>query len=223
MAMDDPNLEEEATAEETSSNRNFLIAAAALGVLFVLTLLFVVGFVVFVRPGQVAANQTAVAQINATNAVIQQTNDAQLTEAARPTSTPTFTETPVPTATETPVPPTNTPPPTDTAPPPTETATAPTPEGGAEAGTPGTPGTPEGAAATASPTRLGGATATGTLRTATPIVAALTRTPATATATPTQLSNTGFADEFGLPGLIALALGLVVVVVVVRRLRTSLR
>ncbi len=221
MAMDDPNLEQDAPAEEASSNRNFIIAAGALGVGFILILGVMLAFLFLVRPGQQAANQTAVAERNATNAAIEAVNNAQLTEEARPTNTPTPTDTPLPTATDTPVPPTDTPPPTATVPP-TDTLAPSLSEtpGGAAGGT-GTPGTPGGpAAVTATPTRVGTAAATGA-RTATPIVGSLTRTPATAT--PSALSNTGFADDFGLPGLIALALGLIVVVIIVRRLRLSLR
>jgi hypothetical protein len=43
----------------------------------------------------------------------------------------------------------------------------------------------------------------------------------TTTPTTTQLPNTGFADDFGIPGMIALAAALVVVIFLARRLRTA--
>lgn len=213
MSNEDPVLEEDGAAEDVGTNRTFLIAAAGLGIIFIIALIAIVGVVFLWRPAQQSASLTQIAARQAENAAIEATNSAIQTEAARPTDTPPPTDTPVPSdtpvPTETPAPPTETPAPPSETPAPTDTA-----------------GTPEGPAqATASPTRLGGtAAATGTgVRTATPIVGALTRTPATATATPRQLSNTGFADDLGLPGLIALALGLVAVVIIVRRLRVSLR
>lgn len=44
---------------------------------------------------------------------------------------------------------------------------------------------------------------------------------ATVIATSTALPDTGFADQFGLPGLIGLALALVVIIFLARRLRTN--
>lgn len=44
---------------------------------------------------------------------------------------------------------------------------------------------------------------------------------ATVIATSTALPDTGFADDFGLPGLFGLALGLVLIIFLVRRLRTN--
>ncbi|RPJ50306.1 MAG: LPXTG cell wall anchor domain-containing protein, partial [Chloroflexi bacterium] len=41
------------------------------------------------------------------------------------------------------------------------------------------------------------------------------------TGTATALPSTGFAEDIGLPGLFGLALGLVLVIVLVRRLRLS--
>jgi hypothetical protein len=51
---------------------------------------------------------------------------------------------------------------------------------------------------------------------------AQTRTQAAVlTATATRLPNSGFADDVGLPGLFGMALGLVVLIVLVRRMRLS--
>lgn len=218
MATEEPIRDEpDVVVEEGgANNRNFLIILAALGGLGLLILIAIVAFAFFVLPQQRNARATETAGRLATNAVIQATNEAinaagtqaaidqaatasfLATEAARPTDTAT----PLPTNTATPVPPTETP------------TVGPT-------NTPGTPGTPEGGqAGTVTPTPLGtGAAATRT-RTPTPLVGALTRTPA---ATPTALAATGFAEEAGVPGLIIAALGLVAVVVVVRRLRMGLR
>lgn len=240
MATDDPRpdtFEDEAPLpEETGSNRTFLIILAALGGLGVLILIAILAFAFLWLPGQRNARATEIAARQATNAAVIATNDmiraeqtraavaqqetanALATEVARPTDTPT----PLPTDT-----PTATPLPTDTP------TLAPTPEGAAGGGTPGTPetpatpGTPEtgagGGGATATPTRIGGVSP-GT-PSPTPLVGALTRTPATATATATRsaLSNTGFLDDFGVPGMVALAAGLIGVVLILRYLRASLR
>ena len=48
-------------------------------------------------------------------------------------------------------------------------------------------------------------------------LAALSTVPPTSTALP----NTGFADEFGLPGIVVMALAFVIVILLARRLRTS--
>jgi len=40
-------------------------------------------------------------------------------------------------------------------------------------------------------------------------------------ATSTALPNTGFADEVGLPGLFGLALGLILIIFLARRLRSN--
>lgn len=50
-------------------------------------------------------------------------------------------------------------------------------------------------------------------------VAAVTVTTGTVIATSTALPNTGFADDVGLPGMFGLALALVIVIFLVRRLR----
>lgn len=50
---------------------------------------------------------------------------------------------------------------------------------------------------------------------------AVARLTATAMVTPTGLAKTGFADEVGLPGLVVLAVALVVVILLARRLRKA--
>lgn len=230
MATDDPRPDtfedETPLPEETGSNRTFLIILAALGGLGVLILIAILAFAFLWLPGQRNARATEIAARQATNAAViatnemilaeqtraavaqQETANALATEVARPTDTPT----PLPTDT-----PTATPLPTDTP------TLAPTPEGITGGGTPGTPETGGGGGGTATPTRIGGG-GPGT-PSPTPLVGALTRTPATATATATRsaLSNTGFLDDVGVPGMVALAAGLIGVVLILRYLRTSLR
>ena len=90
--------------------------------------------------------------------------------------------------------------------------------------------TPSPNTATASPTPVlaptdtpaSGSQATQDPRTAT-VSALLTQQAGGLTASPTstQLPNTGFADDVGIPGMIALAAALVVVIFLARRLRTA--
>ncbi len=209
---------EGAAPEGAQSRRTFIIAAAALGGLFVIGLVCLGLYAFVIGPQQRAAALTQAAAINATNQVIlaqntqlaqAQTQEAAATATPPPTATAApATPTPVVAATDTatvPPPPTNTPAPTDTSPPPAGATVSPTPSGG-----PGTLRAPTAGGPTATPTRIGAATST-------PLVGGL-RTP-----TPTQLPGTGFADEAGVPQLILLGLALVAVVVVARRLRLSLR
>ncbi len=90
--------------------------------------------------------------------------------------------------------------------------------------------TPAAITATSSPTPVlaptdtpaGAVQATTDPRTAT-VSALLTQQAGGSTATPTAtgLPDTGFADDFGIPGMIALAAALVVVIFLARRLRTA--
>ncbi|MFN2152968.1 MAG: hypothetical protein ACK2T5_15290 [Anaerolineales bacterium] len=96
--------------------------------------------------------------------------------------------------------------------------------------TPTVTNTPAPVTVTASPTPVlaptdtpaGAAAATQDPRTAT-VSALLTQQAGGLTTTPTatQLPNTGFADDVGIPGMIALAAALVVVIFLARRLRTA--
>lgn len=195
MSTEDPLYNDDAAAEETAPNRTFLFVAGALGVGFVLMVLVILGFVFYVRPGQVAANQTQVAARQAENAAIEATNAQivmQMTSEAVPSNT---------------------------LPAPTAAAALPTGTSAAKATAPAL-STPQSAAGiTATPTRLSGAAS------ATPKAGATTAaTHAAPTATPPrELANTGFGDEAGLPALLAAAAGLVVLVVAARRLRHGLR
>jgi flagellar biogenesis protein FliO len=105
--------------------------------------------------------------------------------------TATPTRTPVPTATPTPV------------------GTTPAPAAA----------TPTPVVAQASPTPAAMINATAFALTATSI--ALTSAAAVPSVQPTSLAQTGFADQVGLPGLLALAVLLIVVIFLARRLRQS--
>ncbi len=198
MGMNDfDNLDfEDVSSEETistsrGSNRTFLIVAGILGGILLIALLAIAAYAVLYLPSRGPAEQTQVAGINATNTAVAE--EAQLTAIAKQiTATPTFTATLPPTAT-----------PTIT---PSSTATpvlAPT-----NTPVPVDEGTPDPAA--------------------TETVAALLTQQAggggdgpTLVPTSTALPDTGFADDFGVPGLVLVAGVLMVIIILSRRLRTS--
>ena len=166
----DNNLD--ATPPEENSNRTFLIAAGILGAIVLLSLACIAGYVLILRPQQLAR------QALVTSA--QSTQAAQIGDAL----TATFQAQIVPTAT---LPPTQTP-----------------------------------VVAQASPT-LVASTPTTDPATAT-VGATLTQAVmAQQTIVPTSsaLPGTGIADEFGFPGLVVLALALVVIILLARRLRAA--
>lgn len=190
----------EVTSEplEQGENRTFVIAAAALGALIILSLICLGVYALVLqprqrqaaieRPTEIMLTNTAVA-VGLTEAALEQiatftplpTNTPQPSATPRPTNTSSPTPTPVivlPTATRTPTPFTT----LATVGP--ETATA-------------------AAQQTATALALGGGAATPT------------RTP-----TPTALPTTGFGDEVGLPGLAGLAAVFLAVIILSRRLRT---
>ncbi|MGB2957195.1 MAG: hypothetical protein WBB64_14650 [Anaerolineales bacterium] len=198
MGMNDfDNLEfEEMDSEETiassrGSNRTFLVVAGILGGILLIALLAIAGYALVILPGRDTGQQTQVAEINATNTAIAE--GAQLTALVmRGTITPTFTAT-LPPATET------------LTPGPTNTATA----------------TP-----VLAPTNTPEPTSEGTQDPGTATVAALLTQQAeegeeTPIPTATALPETGFADDFGVPGLLLVAGVLMVVIILSRRLRVS--
>lgn len=174
-----------------ADNRTFLLVAGALGGLILLTLVCMAVFMLRGRSGG-STRQAEVATINAQNTqVAEAMAKTQLAQAW----TPTFT------ATAPPVTPTATPTavvamPTDTPTPAPPTATS----------------TPDARQATVSALQT---------------IQALTQTPqsggagASGTPTTTELPNTGFADEVGLPGLAIGAVALLLVIFVARRLRNA--
>lgn len=184
---------EETIATSRGSNRTFLVVAGILGGILLIALLAIAGYAVVILPGRDTGQQTKVAAINATNTAIAE--EARLTAIVmRGTLTPTYTATlPPVTETLTPVP-TNIP--TNTATPvlaPTNTP-EPTSEGAQDSGT-----------------------AT--------VAALLTQQAGDGEETPiptaTALPDTGFADDFGVPGLLLVAGVLMVVIILSRRLRVS--
>jgi len=211
--------ETEAAEEEArpASNRNFLLALGILGGLFLLLVVALVVVALLFLPRERARREATNAAISTQNAATAQaaTEGAIIAmQLLTPSATPTVTQTLVPPT------PTNTlvvAVPTSTSTPTVEVAAQDTPAveartatvaalltqaagGGAPgAGTPGageTPGT--GVTPGAGTPGAGGGIATAT-----------------------RLPDGGFADDVGLPGLFGLALGLTVVIVLVRRLRLS--
>ena len=173
------------------SNRTFLIVAGILGGILLIALLAIAAYAILILPNRGTNQQTQAAEINATNTAVAE--GAQLTAIARQvTFTPTFTATLPPTETSTPAP-------TSTATPvlaPTNTAA---PDDGPTV-------TPD-AAATATVAALLTQQAGGDEPTPVP--------------TSTALPDTGFADDFGVPGLALIAGVLLVIIILSRRLRTS--
>lgn len=196
--MEDEVVEEEGEGAAPSSNRNFLLALGILGGIFVLV---IIGLAVLylTRP----RTSPEISSVELTNVVINTAN-AQTAEAATQSAILQLT----PSATLTP---------TQTQVPPTATNTR--------------------VVAQASPTNTlgpGGAaliTVTPNIQTRTATLGAvltqnaqqtLTRTAAIRlTLTATALPSTGFAEDVGLPGLFGLAVGLVLLIVLVRRLRLN--
>jgi hypothetical protein len=206
---DELNNEEQAPEEEVrearpAGNRNFLLALGILGGLFVLvTIVLVLLYLSRPRTG-------ATSDISATNAVIQTANAqtavaATLTSAARAVILPS----------DTPVPPL----PTETAIVAKATATSVL----AQPTVTNTVAATEAGKGLASPT----ANAQTQTQSVPQVLTQSVRSTQTSqaalnlTATATALPKTGFAEDIGLPGLFAVALGLILVIVLVRRLRFS--
>ena len=179
MSMDnfdnfDETFEDESEAPEESNNRTFLFVAGGLGVLILVVLLCVVGYVFFNFNSSQANEATAQSQATVQEATVQ----AALTQTAVSRALAQADEV---TAT---VLPTN---------------------------------TPVIAEATATPTETPNP-ATATVGAAFTQIAASTLT---IIPTSTALPNTGFADEVGLPAMFAMALALVALIFLVRRLRAA--
>lgn len=182
---------EETISSSRGSNRTFLIVAGILGGILLIALLAIAAYAILILPNRGTNQQTQAAEINATNTAVAQ--EAQLTAIARQvTFTPTYTATLPPTETPTPAP-------TGTATPVLAPTNTPEPEDG-------TPGTPDTAATET-------------------VAALLTQQAAGEETTPvptsTALPDTGFADDFGVPGLALIAGVLLVIIILSRRLRSS--
>ncbi len=109
MGMDFEPLGEETSPEggQPGGNRTFIILIVAMGGFMLLSLIAIALYVMVVRPRQVAARQTQVAQINAQNTqVVAALTQTAVAAAWTPTPSPTVppTSTPVPTSTPSPTP-----------------------------------------------------------------------------------------------------------------------
>jgi cytoskeletal protein RodZ len=186
-------VDEEGEEEGEGSNRTFLIISIVLGVIILLTLICgtILAFTVFI-PAQNNVRATETEQAMLVFGMTQSAQQTALVDAFTPT--PTLTETPTLEPTATPV-----------VLFPTETSPAVVVD-------------PATATVQALETRLAEVNLTATAQ-----VTAGTATPAAGTGTPspTTLSQTGFADEVGLPGLFIAALILVAVILLARRLRQT--
>lgn len=182
---------EDSISTSRGSNRTFLIVAGILGGILLLALLAIAAYAVLILPSRDTGQQTQAAEIIATNTAIAE--QAQLTAIAKQvTMTPTFTAT---------SPPTDTPTPTLI---PSSTSTpvlAPTNTPEPDDGTPDPAATATVAALLTQQAAGGG--------------------DATLIPTATALPDTGFADDFGVPGLALIAGVLMVIIILSRRLRTS--
>ena len=221
MAFSDMNDVEQELGEEKpperNGNRTFLIIAGTLGGIMVLALLCIAGLALYrYLPSQQAAqdqNATKAAQDTAAALSISETVSAPtLTPTKQPTFTPTKTESP----TKTPVLvilPTKSPT-IDIAIVTQHALLTQTAEQISATITSGAPTAAPTAARTATPTTASTAARTATSTTALSAV----KTPLP---TSTALPSTGIADELGTPGLLAVAFVLIVIIFVVRGLRTA--
>jgi hypothetical protein len=195
--LDDDDLgqpSDEALQPEESSNRTFLIIAAVLGGIALLALVCIALYAFVVLPGTRNEQAARRATVEAQNTEVAVIIASTSTSAAETAIAAAFT--PIPT--RTPRPPTDTP------------TSSPTPVVAVEIASPQAPTIgPEMATATALHSTL---QANATLYAAT-----LTAKPLTPTAIPT----TGFADQVGLPAMLGMALLLVVVIFLARRLRSA--
>jgi LPXTG-motif cell wall-anchored protein len=181
--------------EPKPANRNFLIALGVIGGIFVLITIALIVVATLILPGRNRASLEAGALTLAANTATAQfaTDEAQK---AIILLTPSIT--PIPSTTPTSPPATNTP-----VVAPTQTST--TASGGAAAtATETVVSDAQKATLSAQQTQLAGGKFT-----------------ATVIATSTALPNTGFADEVGLPGLLGLFAGLIVIIFLARRLRSA--
>jgi hypothetical protein len=185
--------EEEALPEE-SSNRTFLIIAAALGGIALIALVCIAIYALVLYPRSRSEQEARRATVDAQNTEVALIIAGTSTSAAETAISAKFTATP-----------------TLTSLPPTATATSsPTPVVAVPITSPQAPTVgPEMATATALHSTL---QANATLYAAT-----LTARPLQ----PTAIPNTGFADDVGLPAMLGLAVLLVVVIFLARRLRTA--
>lgn len=182
--------------EEESGNRAFWIAAGVLGGIALLSLICIAVYFVVLRPQQQSAQKLQKATVDAQQtevaSIIIGTSTAAAQAAIEAAYTPTASITPIP---------------------PTVTATSsPTPV--VAVASPGL------ATETALPPEMATATALYPTLTANAILFAQTLTARPTNATQ-AIPATGFADEVGLPMMLGLAVLLVAIIFLARRLRTT--
>ncbi|KPL79337.1 hypothetical protein ADN00_03145 [Ornatilinea apprima] len=191
--------DEEPPQPKRGQNRTFVIAVGVLGAIFLLILIAMAVFALIIVPQRNAAMAEQAAQINAANtATSVAATEGAFAQAMAATGTAQFVPSPTGTATQTPV----------------VVFSTQTPE--PEAGGDGIGAGADLNARTATVSALltlaaGGGT--------TPNATQATQTAAAKT--PTALPTTGFADEVGLPGLLGVAVLLVAVIALSRRLRAA--
>ena len=190
------DLQEEPTPPEESSNRTFLIIAGVLGAIALLALVCIAVYALVLAPGRKNAQNAQRATLEAQGTAVQDIIDKTATANEMAAIIAAYTSTP----TKTQVPPTFTPTASQT-----PVVLIPT-------------------------TALVVATDTPNSQTATAISlfatldANATRLASTFTARPSQatsIPNTGFADDIGLPAMLGMAVLLVAVIFLARRLRTA--
>ncbi len=201
------------------NNRTFLIAIGVIGAIFLVGLIVMGIMAATILPQRQAAR-------NAEQALVQATNDAIAVQATQDAEAYALAQMPSPTI-----------PPTPTLPPPTNTpvvatiepTVAPTQPGADKAELPD-PAVQTQMAATAAaqgPTLAPGAARTATLAVLLTQVAGNQNANQAAAGgggpTSTALPSTGFADEVGLPGLFAAAIGLLILILLARSLRLATR
>lgn len=201
---DEIESQEEQVEEEAAggNNRNFFLALGILGGLFlVVTIVLVLLWLNNRQP-----DGAEVASISATNVAIQTAN-AQTAVAATLAGALRLTELVPPPATVTPIPP-------------TVTATPLLAQAGTKTGTPEESGAIS-LTVTATEQAGSGTQSVSSVLTQSSQQTATRQSAINLTGTATTLPQSGFADEVGLPGLFGMALGLVLVIILVRRLRFS--
>jgi cbb3-type cytochrome oxidase subunit 3 len=172
---DDMTTLDDAQPPEESGNKTFLIVAAVLGAIVLLSFLCIIGYYVFVLRPQASERAAGQATLVAQNVAVNQTLTAKAADlllTAQATTTPTASNTP----------------PFEQA---TATATVLLPD-------------PQTVTVAAALTQ-----------------AAQAQLTVTGMPTSTRLPNTGFIDDVGAPGLVVMAIALVAVILLARRLRSS--
>jgi len=195
------------------NNRNFTVAIIAIVVVFVIIVVAVGGFFLYSRSGA-----SSKAPLAGTQAAIIYTQNAQTaaaatssvgTEVAKSLITPTDTETPIPPAAANPEVSTSEP-------------TSVVKQLPSETPTPNTTGTPgSGIGGPVSTSEIDAAGRTATIAVLMTQVASGGATLENPLLTPTALPKTGFMDEVGLPLMTGMALLLIFIIFMARRLRVT--